>query len=302
MKRKVLVLEDEESIRSFLVLNMKRGGYEVIEAETGEQALEKYRENQDLAVAILDVMLPGIDGYEVCRTMRAEGYQAGVIMLTARTQEADKVNGLMNGADDYVTKPFSSIELVARVDALYRRVSGSPFSEEDVIKSGPFKLNLRAREVLKNGRKIELTQIEYGLLKAFMQNIGKALSRDELLEMVWGHHYVGELKIVDVNIRRLRIKIEDNTQKPIYINTAISLRCADTGICGKDKALALSKGDAVPLRYVPGSAETGNDNPLAPARQGRPRRRGAGSGKEVRQSRTSLGICIGALRCAAKRR
>ena len=293
MKRKVLVLEDEESIRSFLVLNMKRGGYEVIEAETGEQALEKYRENQDLAVAILDVMLPGIDGYEVCRTMRAEGYQAGVIMLTARTQEADKVNGLMNGADDYVTKPFSSIELVARVDALYRRVSGSPFSEEDVIKSGPFKLNLRAREVLKNGRKIELTQIEYGLLKAFMQNIGKALSRDELLEMVWGHHYVGELKIVDVCASRSRMT------RP---SRAISLRCADTGICGKDKALALSKGDAVPLRYVPGSAETGNDNPLAPARQGRPRRRGAGSGKEVRQSRTSLGICIGALRCAAKRR
>ena len=208
MKRKVLVLEDEESIRSFLVLNMKRGGYEVIEAETGEQALEKYRENQDLAVAILD-----------CRTMRAEGYQAGVIMLTARTQEADKVNGLMNGADDYVTKPFSSIELVARVDALYRRVSGSPFSEEDVIKSGPFKLNLRAREVLKNGRKIELTQIEYGLLKAFMQNIGKALSRDELLEMVWGHHYVGELKIVDVNIRRLRIKIEDDPAEPSHIVT-----------------------------------------------------------------------------------
>ena len=219
MKRKVLVLEDEESIRSFLVLNMKRGGYEVIEAETGEQALEKYRENQDLAVAILDVMLPGIDGYEDCRTMRAEGYQAGVIMLTARTQEADKVNGLMNGADDYVTKPFSSIELVARVDALYRRVSGSPFSEEDVIKSGPFKLNLRAREVLKNGRKIELTQIEYGLLKAFMQNIGKALSRDELLEMVWGHHYVGELKIVDVNIRRLRIKIEDDPAEPSHIVT-----------------------------------------------------------------------------------
>ena len=129
MKRKVLVLEDEESIRSFLVLNMKRGGYEVIEAETGEQALEKYHENPDIAVAILDVMLPGIDGYEVCRAMRGAGYQAGVIMLTARTQEADKVNGLMNGADDYVTKPFSSIELVARVDALYRRVSGSPFSE-----------------------------------------------------------------------------------------------------------------------------------------------------------------------------
>ena len=145
MKRKILVLEDEENIRSFLVLNLKRSGYEVIEAETGEEALEKYHANQDIAVAVLDVMLPGIDGYEVCRAMRAAGYAAGVIMLTARTQEADKVTGLMNGADDYVTKPFSVIELAARVDALYRRVSGSPFSEEDVIKSGPFKLNLRAR-------------------------------------------------------------------------------------------------------------------------------------------------------------
>ena len=202
MKRKILVLEDEENIRSFLVLNLKRSGYEVIEAETGEIALEKYHENQDIAVAVLDVMLPGIDGYEVCRAMRGAGYQAGVIMLTARTQEADKVTGLMNGADDYVTKPFSVIELAARVDALYRRVSGSPFSEE-----------------LKNGVKIELTQIEYGLLKAFMQNIGKALSRDELLEMVWGHHYVGELKIVDVNIRRLRIKIEDSPADPTHIVT-----------------------------------------------------------------------------------
>ena len=133
MKRRILVLEDEENIRSFLVLNLKRAGYEVIEAETGEEALEKYRANTDISVAILDVMLPGIDGYEVCRAMRAEGYQAGVIMLTARTQEADKVNGLMNGADDYVTKPFSVVELAARVDALYRRVSGSPFAEEDVI-------------------------------------------------------------------------------------------------------------------------------------------------------------------------
>ena len=217
MKRKILVLEDEENIRSFLVINLKRSGYEVIEAETGEEALEKYHANQDIAVAVLDVMLPGIDGYEVCRAMRAAGYAAGVIMLTARTQEADKVTGLMNGADDYVTKPFSVIELAARVDALYRRVSGSPFSEEDVIKSGPFKLNLRAREVLKNGIKIELTQIEYGLLKAFMENIGKALSRDELLAMVWG--YVGELKIVDVNIRRLRIKIEDDPADPAHIVT-----------------------------------------------------------------------------------
>lgn len=219
MKRKVLVLEDEENIRSFVVLNLKRAGYEVVQADTGEEALQKYKENPDIAVAVLDVMLPGIDGYEVCRTMRAGGFTAGVIMLTARTQEADKVTGLMTGADDYVTKPFSVVELVARVDALFRRVSGNAFSGDELIKSGPFQLNLRARELLKNGAKVELTQIEYGILKAFMQNIGKALSRDDLLEMVWGHHYVGELKIVDVNIRRLRIKIEDNPAAPRFITT-----------------------------------------------------------------------------------
>lgn len=219
MKRKILILEDEESIRSFVVLNLKRAGYEIVEASCGEDALAKYEQNPDISVAVLDVMLPGIDGYEVCRTIRAKGYTGGVIMLTARVQEADKVTGLMTGADDYVTKPFSVIELSARVDALFRRVSGSPFGDDDMIQSGPFKLNLRAREVLKNGAKIELTQIEYGILKTFMQNIGKALSRDDLLEMVWGHHYVGELKIVDVNIRRLRIKIEDNPASPTYIKT-----------------------------------------------------------------------------------
>lgn len=219
MKRKILVLEDETNIRSFVVLNLKRAGYEVIEAGSGEEALEKYDIHPDIAVAVLDVMLPGIDGYEVCRLLRARGYGAGVIMLTARVQETDKVTGLMTGADDYVTKPFSVVELVARVDALYRRVSGRPFGDEDSIHSGPFKLNLRAREVQKNGVKVDLTQIEYGILKAFMQNIGRALSRDELLEMVWGHHYVGELKIVDVNIRRLRIKIEDDPANPRYILT-----------------------------------------------------------------------------------
>ena len=219
MKRKVLVLEDEESIRSFLVINLKRAGYEVIEAGSGEEALQKYEQHPDVAVAVLDVMLPGIDGYEVCRTIRTKGYTGGVIMLTARVQEADKVTGLMTGADDYVTKPFSVVELTARVDALFRRVSGSPFGNDDTISSGPFKLNLRAREVLKNGAKIELTQIEYGILKTFLQNIGRALSRDDLLEMVWGHHYVGELKIVDVNIRRLRIKIEDDPANPQYIKT-----------------------------------------------------------------------------------
>lgn len=219
MRRKILVLEDEENIRSFVVLNLKRAGFDVIEAASGEEALALFDANPDIAVAVLDVMLPGIDGYEVCRTMRARGSNAGIIMLTARVQESDKVTGLMTGADDYVTKPFSVVELVARVEALYRRVGGMGFQEDDVIRSGPFKLNLRAREVTKNGVKIELTQIEYGILKMFMTNIGKALSRDDILEMVWGHHYVGELKIVDVNIRRLRIKIEDDPAHPKNIVT-----------------------------------------------------------------------------------
>lgn len=219
MKRKVLVLEDEENIRSFVALNLKRAGFEVIEAGSGEQALELFEQHPDIQVAVLDVMLPGIDGYEVCRTMRARGSRAGIIMLTARTQESDKVTGLMTGADDYVTKPFSVVELVARVEALFRRVGGGGFQEDDSIRSGPFRLNARSREVTKNGVKIELTQIEYGILKAFMSNVGRALSRDDILEMVWGHHYVGELKIVDVNIRRLRIKIEDNPASPRYIVT-----------------------------------------------------------------------------------
>ena len=219
MKRKVLVLEDEENICSFVVLNLKRAGFEVIEAGTGEQALELFDQNPDILVAVLDVMLPGIDGYEVCRAMRARGSRAGIIMLTARTQESDKVTGLMTGADDYVTKPFSVVELVARVEALFRRVGGGGYQDDDSIRSGPFRLDTRSREVTKNGVKIELTQIEYGILKAFMTNVGRALSRDDILEMVWGHHYVGELKIVDVNIRRLRIKIEDNPASPRYIVT-----------------------------------------------------------------------------------
>ena len=217
-KQKILIVDDDENIAELISLYLTKECFDTMIVHDGEEALKAFDQYHP-SLILLDLMLPGIDGYEVCRAMRAAGYQAGVIMLTARTQEADKVTGLMNGADDYVTKPFSVIELAARVDALYRRVSGSPFSEEDVIKSGPFKLNLRAREVLKNGIKIELTQIEYGLLKAFMENIGKALSRDELLEMVWGHHYVGELKIVDVNIRRLRIKIEDDPAEPSHIVT-----------------------------------------------------------------------------------
>ncbi len=217
--KKILVLEDETSIRSFVVINLKRAGYDPIEAGTGAEAFERIKENPDIKVALLDIMLPDIDGFEVCRTLRAADPQMGIIMLTARTQEMDKVTGLMTGADDYVTKPFSPAELTARVDALYRRIGGVEQVDTGEIAQGPFKLNTRNRTLEKNGQRIKLTQVEYSIMKMFMDNPGKALSREDILNMVWGRDYFGELKIVDVNIRRLRIKIEDDSTNPTYITT-----------------------------------------------------------------------------------
>jgi DNA-binding response OmpR family regulator len=217
--KKVLVLEDEANIRSFVVINLKRAGYEAIEAETGEQALEQLRLHPDIRVALLDIMLPDIDGFEVCRRIRAGNPKIGIIMLTARTQEMDKVTGLMTGADDYVTKPFSPAELTARIDALYRRTGDGKELESGELRQDPFLLNTRNRTLEKNGKRIKLTQVEYALMKMFMDHPGKALSREEILDMVWGRDYFGELKIVDVNIRRLRIKIEDDPTSPMYITT-----------------------------------------------------------------------------------
>ena len=217
--KKVLVLEDEANIRSFVVINLKRAGYEAIEAETGEQALEQLRLNPDIRVVLLDIMLPDIDGFEVCRRIRAGNPKIGIIMLTARTQEMDKVTGLMTGADDYVTKPFSPAELTARIDALYRRTGGGDEMESGELRQDPFLLNTRNRTLEKNGKRIKLTQVEYALMKMFMDHPGKALSREEILDIVWGRDYFGELKIVDVNIRRLRIKIEDDPTSPMYITT-----------------------------------------------------------------------------------
>ncbi len=217
--KKVLILEDEENIRSFVVINLKRAGYDAIEAATGMEALDKIREYPDIGVAILDIMLPDIDGFEVCRRIRATNKQMGIIMLTARTQEMDKITGLMTGADDYVTKPFSPAELTARIDALYRRIGGDIAADIQLISQGPFVMNTRNHTLEKSGNRIRLTQVEYSILKIFMQNPGRALSREEILSLVWGRDYEGELKIVDVNIRRLRIKIEDDTANPTYITT-----------------------------------------------------------------------------------
>ena len=217
--KKVLILEDEVNIRSFVVINLKRAGYDAIEAGTGQEALDKLRDNPDIGVAILDIMLPDIDGFEVCRRIRANNKQIGIIMLTARTQEMDKVTGLMTGADDYVTKPFSPAELTARIDALYRRMGTDVSIDAEVLTRGPFVMNTRNHTLEKGGMRIRLTQVEYSIVKLFMMNAGRALSREEILSAVWGRDYEGELKIVDVNIRRLRIKIEDDTANPTYITT-----------------------------------------------------------------------------------
>ena len=218
--KKILVLEDEANIRSFVVINLRRSGYEPIEAETGAEALEKWKVNPDICLALLDVMLPDIDGFEVCRRIRASGSKMGIIMLTAKNQEIDKVTGLMTGADDYVTKPFSPAELTARVDALIRRlgVDEDEKSANEIV-SGPFVLNTRNRTLEKNGQRLKLTQIEYLLMKLFMENPGKAMSREDILNAVWGGDFSGELKTVDVNIRRLRQKVEDDAAEPEHLTT-----------------------------------------------------------------------------------
>ena len=226
--KKILVCEDEAAIRDFVVINLRRAGYDVVEADCGEMALEKYEEhNGDFDVAILDIMMPGIDGLQVCKELRNRNSGIGIIMLSARTQEMDKVTGLMLGADDYITKPFSPSELTARVDSLYRRVSLSEQKNENNFKeelqSGIFTLNLRNRALMKNGKMIELTQVESQIMEYFFSNPGVALDRTDILNHVWGEAYVGEEKIVDVNIRRLRMKVEDEPSNPKYIVTVWGL-------------------------------------------------------------------------------
>ena len=221
MKR-ILVCEDEDVIRDFVVINLKRAGYDVIDVNCGEDALRIFdEENGNFDVAILDIMMPGIDGFQVCKTLRKKSSNIGIIMLSAKTQEMDKVSGLMLGADDYITKPFSPSELTARIDAVYRRVSMS-FQQESkasVIESGPFTLNLKSRTVAKNGVNIDLTQVEYQILEYFMSNQNTALDRSSILAHIWGDTYVGADKIVDVNVRRIRMKIEEDPSNPKYIST-----------------------------------------------------------------------------------
>ncbi len=222
MNKKVLVCEDEESIRDFVVINLKRSGYDVVDVDCGEEAIKAFEnEENGFDVALLDIMMPGIDGMQVCKRFREKSETMGIIMLSAKSQEMDKISSLMMGADDYITKPFSISELIARVDAVCRRVSmvHSKSETSSVITSGPFTLNLKSRTVFKNGAQIDLTQVEYQIMEYFFKNQNTALDRSSILNHIWGESYYGDDKIVDVNIRRIRMKIEDEPSNPRYILT-----------------------------------------------------------------------------------
>ncbi len=222
MKR-ILIVEDEQNIREFEVINLRRVGYEAVEAGSGEEALQIFDNDRvGFDIALLDVSMPGMDGFTLCKELRRRSPRLGIIMLTARAQEMDKVSGLMLGADDYITKPFSPTELNARVDSLYRRIElmsvGTPAVSEEIC-HGEFVLNMRRRTLSKNDKNIELTQVEFQIIEYLFTNPDTPLDRNDILTRVWGESYFGEEKIVDVNIRRLRMKIEDEPSNPKHLVT-----------------------------------------------------------------------------------
>ena len=222
--RKILVVEDEDAIREVVALNLRLAGYEVTEAASAEQALAVFSPSAGFDVAVLDIMLPGMNGFSLCETIRRDSASIGIIMLSAKTLETDKIKGLSIGADDYMTKPFSVSELLARVEALVRRVgrqgasSAAPEPDGRMV-SGVFVLDQKSLVLYKNGTPIDLTQVEFQIMELFFANPGVALVREKILEGVWGENYFGDVKIVDVNIRRLRMKIEDEPSAPKHILT-----------------------------------------------------------------------------------
>ncbi|MGI6669870.1 MAG: response regulator transcription factor [Acetivibrionales bacterium] len=215
---KVLVVEDEPSIRKFIAINLKRNGFTVLEAESGEKGIEMAATYKP-EVMVLDVMLPGIDGFQVCGRLREEMPELIIIMLTARGQDIDKITGLEIGADDYMVKPFNPRELVARIRTILRRTETLKTPDDDILCHKNMRMDLKSQKFFKDDVEIELTPTEYQILKMFMSNIGRALSRNELFNSVWGKNYFGDLKTLDVYIRRLREKIEENPSKPQHIET-----------------------------------------------------------------------------------
>lgn len=218
MKRSVMIVEDEESIRKFVKINLDRAGYNVLEAGSGEEGIA-IASREKLDIVVLDVMLPGIDGFEVCKRLRVDHPHLGIIMLTAKSQDIDKIMGLEYGTDDYMTKPFNPTELVLRLKSLERRLEPEKEESRSTFEFKPFRIDAYSRQFYKNDREIELTPTEFSIAKLFIENPGKAFKRDEILNHVWGVDFVGDSKIVDVNIRRLRSKIEEDSSQPSFIET-----------------------------------------------------------------------------------
>ncbi len=217
-QKRVLIVEDEASIRKFLAINLNRSGFHVMECESGEEALERVEQYLP-EVAVLDVMLPGIDGFEVCQRIRSLMPEAVIIMLTAKGQDMDKIMGLELGADDYMVKPFNPLELIARINANLRKLNRPKLSNQDFIEFREIKLDLKGQRFYRGNIEIELTPTEFALMKVFMESPGKAFSRDEILNMVWGENYFGDMKTVDVHVRRIREKIEYNPSVPQLLET-----------------------------------------------------------------------------------
>lgn len=222
MSNKILICDDEEHIRQFMKINLEYSGFDIVEASTGEEALELADEKSP-QVYILDIMLPGISGYEVCEKIRQKYPKAGIIMVSAKSQDIDKILGLERGCDDYIIKPFNPQELILRVKSLVRRVNYSEVAKEekneDILTDRIFKLDLYSRNFYKNNQEIDVTPTEFAIIKNFILNKGKAMSRIEIMKKTWGENYSADTKIVDVNIRRIRAKIEENPAKPKYIET-----------------------------------------------------------------------------------
>jgi len=215
---RILIVEDEESIRKFIKISLKREKFQVFEAASAEEGMQKIlQETPD--VIILDVMLPGMNGFELCEKLKKQNENIGIIILTARAQDMDKIMGLEFGADDYMVKPFNPLELIARINSLLRRMKYKNKEQSNFINSREFRIDIYSKRIFKNDIELDLTPKEFLMMKIFIQNTSKALSRDELLNSIWGYEFIGDTKIVDVNIRRLRSKVEDDPSKPQYIET-----------------------------------------------------------------------------------
>ncbi|WP_035290774.1 response regulator transcription factor [Clostridium sp. KNHs214] len=218
MEEKILVVDDEEHIRELIKFNLEKNGYKVGCAVDGNEALQ-YVKRHIPKLILLDVMLPGIDGYDVCKKIRGDKNTANIpiIMITAKGEEIDKILGLELGADDYITKPFSVRELIARVKAMLRRVNLK--EDEKVYYFGNISVDFQKHLVLKNGCEIDLTLKEFELLQILIENEGKVMTREILLDKIWGYEYIGETRTVDVHIRHLRKKVEEDDKSPKYIQT-----------------------------------------------------------------------------------